>query len=529
MLTYKRIGQITLLAAVLAMPDSASAIDLFIRSVDTSDWPALRIYLRPLDAGGQPIENLDSSNFLVQSNGQTLTVGGLVPFSSTREGMDLVFVVDASGTMKGQPLEDAKNAIYNLLDRVDVDDRITVIAFDDDAYLMTESGTDRNSLREMIGNIKVAGNNSVLFKAVVRGLRYLQEEGRVGKGALIVVSDGHDESSGAYKLEDCIREARAADIPILTLGLSNGERIYLENLEKMAERRGVSYSFACSSSQLSELYQTIYERLRKQYVLVCRVPEGQPAGQHLPLQVALNFRGQYVEATSGYITPEEVIAPEAASQAENAVKEEEGGLPQILWLGIGGFLVVAAGAGGWWWQINRNKSQLAVAKKKKPARTAEASPTVVSPHSAAPTAPGVSSEKKVKTREKNELPTPSPPTLIPNERSGRRRGQTVVAASRPKVWAELVGSSGVHAGEHFPIWSDETSIGTRPGNDIVLVDDAVSGQHALIVRQKEVVQLVDRDSTNGTKVNGQTIRKETLEHGDTVLLGVSEYVFQLTS
>jgi hypothetical protein len=142
MLTYKRIGQITLLAAVLAMPDSASAIDLFIRSVDTSDWPALRIYLRPLDAGGQPIENLDSSNFLVQSNGQTLTVGGLVPFSSTREGMDLVFVVDASGTMKGQPLEDAKNAIYSLLDRVDVEDRITVIAFDDDAYLMTESGTD---------------------------------------------------------------------------------------------------------------------------------------------------------------------------------------------------------------------------------------------------------------------------------------------------------------------------------------------------------------------------------------------------
>jgi len=526
MLTYKRIWQIILLVAVLTIPYEASAIDLFIRNVDTSDWPALRIYLRPLDAGGQPIENLDSSNFLVQSNDQTLAVGGLVPFSSTREGMDLVFVIDASGTMKGKPLEDAKNAIYSLLDRVDVEDRITVIAFDDDAYLMTESGTDRNSLREMIGNIKVAGNNSVLFKAVVRGLRYLQEEGRVGKGAVIVVSDGHDESSGAYTLEDCIREARAADIPILTLGLSSGERIYLENLEKMAERTGGSYSFAFSSSQLSALYQTIYERLRKQYVLVCRVPEGQPAGQHLPLQVALNFRGQYVEATSGYITPEQILAPETISQAEAAAKEEEG-FPLILWLGGGGLLVVAAGAGGWWWYINKNKPQRAVAKKKKSARTAEASPTVVSPNNSAATIPDVSSQKETKAKKKSEQP--KLPTLLPSEKPGRRRGQTVVATTRPKVWAELVGSTGVHAGEHFPMWSDETSIGSRPGNDIVLVDDAVSGQHALIVRQQQVVQLIDRDSTNGTQVNGQRIRKGTIEPGDTILLGVSEYVFQLSS
>jgi len=524
MLTCKQIWQIILLVTVLTIPYEASAIDLFIRNVDTADWPTLRIYIRPLDPGGQPIENIDSSNFLVQSSGQTLAVEELLPFSSTREGLDLVLVLDASGTMKGQPLEDAKNAIYSLLDRVDAEDRITVIAFDDDAYLMTESGTDRTTLRSMIEQIKVAGNNSVLFKAVVRGLRYLQEEGRVGKGAVIVVSDGHDESSGAYKLEDCIREARAADIPILTLGLSNGERIYLENLEKMAERTGGSYSIATSSSQLSSLYQMIYERLRKQYIIVCRVPENQPAGQHLPLQVALNFRGQYVEATSGYITPEQVPAEVVP---EVVVKEEEG-WPFILWLGMGGLLVVAAGTGGWWWYINKNKSLPAVGKKKKSTRVTQASPTIPNQNNVAPTSPSTPPRSEVETKDKVDLPAAILPTLLPTGKTGRRRGQTVVATSRPKVWAVLECRSGLHAGELYPIWSDETSIGTRPGNDIVLADDAVSGQHALIVRQQQVVQLIDRDSTNGTHVNGQRIRKGTIEPGDTILLGVSEYVFQLS-
>lgn len=115
----------------------------------------------------------------------------------------------------------------------------------------------------------------------------------------------------------------------------------------------------------------------------------------------------------------------------------------------------------------------------------------------------------------------------PGESAGRRRGQTVAMPGRPQVWAQIVGLTGPHANASLPLWSDRTQIGARPGNDIVLCDDAVSGHHATVVRVAGEVQLADRDSTNGTYVNGQRISRSRLTNGDRIRMGQHEYVFQV--
>ena len=214
---------------ILVMVVDVGALDLFIRSVDTQQWPSVRIYVRALDNRGQSIEGLKKEDFLVQTSEQITPTQRLIPFSSTQEGTDLVLILDTSGTMKGTPLEDAKRAVSELLQYATPDDQLTIITFNDDAQLTAELGIDRPSLAYLVEEIEVAGTQSALFKAVVRGIRYLQDKGRVGRRAVMVVSDGHDESSGAYTLDDCIREARAGDIPIFSLGFSKGQKIYLEN------------------------------------------------------------------------------------------------------------------------------------------------------------------------------------------------------------------------------------------------------------------------------------------------------------
>ena len=109
----------------------------------------------------------------------------------------------------------------------------------------------------------------------------------------------------------------------------------------------------------------------------------------------------------------------------------------------------------------------------------------------------------------------------------RKRGETVVVQTRPQVWAHLIGVTGPHANAELALWGEAVQVGSRPGNDVVLQDDTVSGQHASITRESGVVVLTDRDSTNGSFVNSQRVSTLELADGDRIQLGSFEYVFRL--
>lgn len=51
----------------------------------------------------------------------------------------MVFVVDVSGSMRGQPLEDTKNALFTALSKLDSQDAFSIIAFNDETYLFSSS------------------------------------------------------------------------------------------------------------------------------------------------------------------------------------------------------------------------------------------------------------------------------------------------------------------------------------------------------------------------------------------------------
>ena len=62
-------------------------------------------------------------------------------------------------------------------------------------------------------------------------------------------------------------------------------------------------------------------------------------------------------------------------------------------------------------------------------------------------------------------------------------------------------------------------IGRSELSDIVILDQFVSGQHALMLRDENAVVLIDLKSRNGTFVNSRRIRSKVLLHNDIVLLG----------
>jgi pSer/pThr/pTyr-binding forkhead associated (FHA) protein len=72
------------------------------------------------------------------------------------------------------------------------------------------------------------------------------------------------------------------------------------------------------------------------------------------------------------------------------------------------------------------------------------------------------------------------------------------------------------------------TIGRLPDNAVIIDNPAVSGHHARVFSESGAVILEDLNSTNGTFVNGQETTRRVLRHGDVMLVGKHQLVFDAT-
>ncbi len=87
----------------------------------------------------------------------------------------------------------------------------------------------------------------------------------------------------------------------------------------------------------------------------------------------------------------------------------------------------------------------------------------------------------------------------------------------PKLSIALQNSKATHE-----LTDEKITIGRAPDNLIQIDDPSISGRHARLLLVGERYQLRDLDSTNGTRVNGETITEVFLRVGDRVRFGKVE-------
>lgn len=73
--------------------------------------------------------------------------------------------------------------------------------------------------------------------------------------------------------------------------------------------------------------------------------------------------------------------------------------------------------------------------------------------------------------------------------------------------------------KEIPLSKERTTLGRKPQNDIQIDNLAISGEHAVIVTILNDSFLEDLNSTNGTYVNGQPVKKHFLQNNDVIELG----------
>ncbi|MFN8015912.1 MAG: DUF3662 and FHA domain-containing protein [Acidimicrobiia bacterium] len=106
--------------------------------------------------------------------------------------------------------------------------------------------------------------------------------------------------------------------------------------------------------------------------------------------------------------------------------------------------------------------------------------------------------------------------------TGQLKIQTAFDQGRGANKGMLVSKNGTR----YTLKNDVTTLGRLTTCDVALSDPQCSRVHAEILKTAEGYELVDKGSTNGTKVNGKKIERHNLVLGDEIQFGNSIFIFQ---
>jgi len=93
------------------------------------------------------------------------------------------------------------------------------------------------------------------------------------------------------------------------------------------------------------------------------------------------------------------------------------------------------------------------------------------------------------------------------------------------AWVILRVLDGADRGKVFENVPTPVTIGREEGNSIQLNDERVSRFHLKIQEDHDKLVLTDLQSTNGTKVNGESVQLWILRYGDVIAIGRSLLLF----
>lgn len=106
-------------------------------------------------------------------------------------------------------------------------------------------------------------------------------------------------------------------------------------------------------------------------------------------------------------------------------------------------------------------------------------------------------------------------------------GQFLVAGEFQEApGGAAVGSLYLEDGRRVEIGEQPLGIGRMPECDVALSDPNVSRRHAEVRRQGTGFVVVDLGSTNGTRVNGATVKERVLNSGDEITVGATRLRFE---
>lgn len=148
---------------------------------------------------------------------------------------DIALVIDVSGSMEGDKLEQARTAAQRFLDLLPPQNRITLVTFNDTITQQNELAPFEQVQAQVRGQINgmVAGGGTALYDAVAAAAKFLQQGDGNRIRAVVVLSDGQDTGS-MISLNDLTQLDRGEQNPLLIFPVAYGDDADISSLNTIA-------------------------------------------------------------------------------------------------------------------------------------------------------------------------------------------------------------------------------------------------------------------------------------------------------
>jgi Ca-activated chloride channel family protein len=260
-------------------------------------------YVSVSDSTGNPIKDLAVGDFTVAEDSQKVEL--LSAELAKDDPINLVLLLDTSGSMAGAGITAAKSAASNFIAGLNPEDRVAVVTFDDTVKPVIDFTTDHKAARDELSFVDATrGAGTCLYDAAYQAVQ-MNATVPSGRRAVVLFTDGVDEKPGGgtcsiHTADDVIKIATESGTrtPIYTLGM--GTKIDQKTLQRLAQDTGGRFLYSPDSGQLDAVFVRLSDTLRSQYAIKYSSTAG--PGSHT-LAVTAKYLSAQDTDTRGFLLP----------------------------------------------------------------------------------------------------------------------------------------------------------------------------------------------------------------------------------
>ena len=248
-------------------------LKVLITGIDSSNCPTIQSSVIVTDLNEDPVTGLNSADFSVLEDGVRQT---RITVEQSTCPIYFSLVMDYSGSMKQLgSIEPMEAAAEGFIDNMRDADYGQIIKFSDTNEIMLDFINDKTALKEAIRTEpSFPLDGTALFDTIFKAITELSDQS--GCRAVIVLTDGRDNVEDGHSLKEVIDHALFHGISVFTINLDNLEQApSLEtrdqdaeaDLRQIAGETGGLYRKAQGNDKLEDIYNSISEILKNQYLL----------------------------------------------------------------------------------------------------------------------------------------------------------------------------------------------------------------------------------------------------------------------
>jgi Ca-activated chloride channel family protein len=228
-------------------------------------------------------------------------------FSDEDAPVSLGVVFDVSGSMSGDKIAKAREALSKFIDTSHSRDEYFLIGFNNRAQLLLDHTRDSDALLQKLTFVQTKGQTA-LYDATYLGVERVSR-GAHPKRAILLISDGQDNSS-RYTFTELRRLLKESDVIIYAIGIVDGhddsQLGYTGRaiLEELAGVSGGKAFFPSTSAEMNDTFERIALELRTQYSIGYRPTNFANDGKWHKLKIKVQpprgFPRLFVRGREGY-------------------------------------------------------------------------------------------------------------------------------------------------------------------------------------------------------------------------------------